>query len=302
MNWIRVARNIGSDVRVGRVARACGIRRAEAVGLIVNVLTHLPDEARDGDLRAFESCELEEWAAWEGDPGAFTTAFLAHMCTPDCVVRSWEKHNGAAIRDADKARERMQRARAERARAREMAQEAPERSGVCSAHGPRTGHEAPERSHLRDGTGRDVLTTTALTATNSGGAVPAPPGVGTARRRTRKAAAPVKWPQWSQAVRATMHDRWRSRLGDVPYPQWVAALGPVFGSPPPPWTFAQLAAAYDSWLSSVASGGASSPFVRRNPAACASVLSAIAQINDTVHPDDPERLASIDRLVHGRAV
>jgi hypothetical protein len=132
--------------------------------------------------------------------------------------------------------------------------------------------------------------------TNSSGAVPAP-----LVRKPRKAPDPVKWPDWPQPVRVKMHDRWRSRLGDVPYPQWVAALGPVFGNPPAPWTLAQMAGAYDSWLSSVGSGGPSSPFLRRNPAACASVLSAIAAINDTVHPDDPERIAAIDRLVHGKA-
>jgi hypothetical protein len=30
------------------------------------------------------------------------------------------------------------------------------------------------------------------------------------------------------------------------------------------------------------------------------VLAAIALKNDTMHPDDPERLAAIDRIVHGR--
>jgi len=119
--------------------------------------------------------------------------------------------------------------------------------------------------------------------------------------RASKRVDPVKWPEWPDDVRRRMYERWRSKLGDVPYAQWVAALGPVFGKPPAPWTFAQLAGAYDSWLSSVAAGGPSSPFLRRNPSACAAVLSAIAAINDAVHPDDPERLASIDRLVHGRA-
>jgi hypothetical protein len=133
--------------------------------------------------------------------------------------------------------------------------------------------------------------------TNAGGAVPAPPVPPASKA---KAARPVKWPDWPQSVRQRMHDRWRSRLGDVPYPQWVAALGPMFGATPAPWTFAQMATAYDSWLSSVASGGASSPFLRRNPSACASVLAAIAQVNDTMHADDPERLAAIDRIVHGR--
>jgi hypothetical protein len=139
--------------------------------------------------------------------------------------------------------------------------------------------------------------------TNADGALRAPsvPERTPKRKRTPKPDAAIKWPDWPQPVRAKMHERWRSRLGDVPYPQWVAALGPVFGTPPAPWTLAQMAGAYDSWLSSVGSGGPSSPFLRRNPAACASVLSAIAAINDTMRPDDPERLDAIDRVVHGKA-
>jgi hypothetical protein len=145
-----------------------------------------------------------------------------------------------------------------------------------------------------------TTTTTTTTLPMPDDATSASSGGRTRSRRT-KPPAPVKWPDWPQATRQKMHDRWRARLGDVPYPQWVAALGPVFGNPPDPWTFSQLATAYDSWLSSVGSGGASSPYLRRNPAGCASVLSAIAAINESVHPDDPERLAAIDRLVHGRA-
>lgn len=297
MNWIRIARNIGSDVRVGRVARACGVRRSEAVGLIVCVLTHLPDEARDGNLSDFQPSEIDGWAGWEGDSGMFGAAFLAHMCTEDGVVRAWEKHNGAAIRDADKARNRMKRAREERSRLREKAYEGPERSANAPPNVRRTHDEGPERSGLRDGTGRDVLPATDLKATNSSGAVPAPPVPKPRKARTPK---PVKWADWPQSVRQRMYDRWRAKLGDVPYPQWVAALGPMFGAPPAPWDLAALASAYDSWLSSVAAGGPSSPFLRRNPAACASVLAAVAAINATMHADDPERLSAIDRVVHGR--
>jgi hypothetical protein len=153
------------------------------------------------------------------------------------------------------------------------------------------------------GSSTPITTTTTTTSTSTtmpADATSASPGSGK-RTRSRKTPAPVKWPDWPQPVRAKMHERWRSRLGDVPYPQWVAALGPVFGTPPAPWTLAQLAGAYDSWLSSVGSGGPSSPFLRRNPAACASVLSAIAAINDTMRPDDPDRLDAIDRVVHGKA-
>jgi hypothetical protein len=170
---------------------------------------------------------------------------------------------------------------------------------VTGVHEPLMSHSGAAHEPLTRHTNDLRPTTNDLT--NSGGALRTPPVSGKSTDRKRKADAPVKWPDWPQAVRAKMHDRWRSQLGDVPYPQWVAALGPVFGNLPAPWTLAQMATAYDSWLSSVAAGGPSSPFLRRNPSACASVLSAIAAINAAAHPDDPERLEAIDRLVHGRA-
>jgi hypothetical protein len=170
---------------------------------------------------------------------------------------------------------------------------------VTAIHEPLMSHSGAAHEPLTHHTNDLRPTTNDLT--NSGGSLRAPPVSVKSTESKPKAPKPVKWPDWPKPVRAKMHERWRSRLGDVPYPQWVAALGPVFGNPPAPWTLAQMAQAYDSWLCSVAAGGPSSPFLRRNPSACASVLSAIAGINEASHPDDPERLEAIDRLVHGRA-
>jgi hypothetical protein len=287
------------DPAVLGLAEALGVSPPLTTGCLVGVLTHLPDHARTGDLSGVSDLTLERWAQWPGKRGRFAAAFRAYLCDPQGVVRGWEKHNGAAMREAEQARERMREARKVR---RTQA----ERS-------PNVRRTFDERALLRNGTERNITTEISDTAqisaqstdperaNNSGDALRASPVSVKSTEAKPKAPKPVKWPDWPQPVRAKMHDRWRSRLGDVPYPQWVAALGPVFGNPPAPWTLAQMAEAYDSWLCSVAAGGPSSPFLRRNPSACASVLSAIAGINEASHPDDPERLAAIDRLVHGRA-
>jgi hypothetical protein len=323
MNWIRVARNIGTDARVGRVARACGVRRAEAVGLIVNVLTKLPDEARDGNLAGFDTDELEVWAGWECAAGLFGAAFLEHMCTPDRVVRAWEKHNGAAIRDADKARDRMKRAREERSQIRENKREAPERSPHAPPNVRRTHDEAPERSGLRDGTGRDVTELQTLSgatiptqstdpnkATSAGvlrsqqpgldlGVVD-PPAVAKRPKRAKADGADAKWPSFSTEARQALHAEWQTAIGAVRYPQWIAELGPVFGGNVVVGALpVELAKAYRSYLSSVKAGGQGSRFA--SPAQFSRIVGMLVQAGRDFADDPQSRLEAIDRIVHGRA-
>lgn len=111
MNWIRICVNIADDPAIGAIADACDIPIAEALGCVVAVLCKLPAHAKTGDLSAIADRSLEKWANWEHERGAFATAFRRALCTPDGTVAAWERHNGAAMREADAARERMQEAR-----------------------------------------------------------------------------------------------------------------------------------------------------------------------------------------------
>jgi hypothetical protein len=150
MNWIRIAVGIKADPSVHAIAETCCRNDiGKAVGHVVNVLTELPDHARDGDLAGITDLTLEEWALWRGKSGAFATAFRAHLCT-GTRVRGWEKHNGKAVRDNDAARERM---KAKRDAEREAKQQPtpPEPPGERSANGSSNMHG----TFTSDGTGRD---------------------------------------------------------------------------------------------------------------------------------------------------
>lgn len=106
MNWIRVAVAIGDDPDVHLLAAAVGVRVAEAVGLVVGLLTKFPEHAPDGSLAKVPDSLVERWAGWEGDRGAFAVEFRRLFLTEDGVWSAWDKHNGAAMRDAQASRER----------------------------------------------------------------------------------------------------------------------------------------------------------------------------------------------------
>ena len=100
MNWVRIARNIKNDPRILTLAARCRVRVPEAVGLVVNLLVEFPDNAVDGHIEPIEDFVLEQWAGWVGDAGVFATHFRTLLCDEHGVVRAWEKHNGAAMREA----------------------------------------------------------------------------------------------------------------------------------------------------------------------------------------------------------
>lgn len=105
MNWIRVAVGIADDPDIHVLAETLGIRVAEAVGLVVSLLTRFPQHASDGDLSNIPATLVERWAGWDGERGACNTAIRALFLT-DGKWLAWEKHNGAALRDAEAARVR----------------------------------------------------------------------------------------------------------------------------------------------------------------------------------------------------
>lgn len=114
MNWIRIATKMKGDPRIGAVAADCKVRIEHAVGLVTCALMEFPDHARDGDISAVPDVVLEQWALWSGRVGVFAAAFRAHLCDETGAVRSWERHNGKAIRKAESDIERKRLAREQR--------------------------------------------------------------------------------------------------------------------------------------------------------------------------------------------
>ena len=158
MNWIRIAVAIGDDPDVHTLADRLGCRVAEAVGLVVCLLTRFPEHAPDGNLAQIPASLVERWAGWEGTRGEFDAAFRGIFLT-DGVWPAWERHNGTALREAESSRLRAAEYR------RRQADDLLNRTANGTANG------TTDRTHLRTD-GRTNLTTGRSRARN--GEPPAP--------------------------------------------------------------------------------------------------------------------------------
>lgn len=74
MSWYRHDAEAADHPKVMRLARALGVRQAEAHGLIANLWCWALRFAIDGDMRSFAPEDVECGAKWEGDSGAFVSA------------------------------------------------------------------------------------------------------------------------------------------------------------------------------------------------------------------------------------
>ncbi len=159
MNWIRIATGIMRDPTLVALSEALGVNVPCTTGHVVGVLTSLPEGAKTGDLSAVSDRTLEQWAMWKGKRGKFAAAFRTHLCDTQGVVRSWEKHNGAAIRRAGESAERAKTWREER------------KTNAKRTRSDRVANA--QRTSLRDETRRNEELTTPLRAVvSSGGAAP----------------------------------------------------------------------------------------------------------------------------------
>ena len=201
MPWIKIATAITTDAKVHHVAQRCKVRDAEAVGLIVGVLTTLPQLAPDGNLADVGDATVERVAMWEGKRGVFAEAFRAVWCA-DGVVSSWERWNGAAVREAAKRAKR----------AKEWRDENAERThSECIQNTEQTPNEQPKRKKEKK--------TTAFLETQEEGGIPSTP-------------AEVK--QWVAPFAHEPLDRLFQSVPDVP--SWVGlfrgyAAGLMTGRP-----------------------------------------------------------------------
>lgn len=208
MNWIRVAVGIVHDPSIHALADAAGVSVPTTTGHVVGLLTYLPQHCRDGDLSGVADATIERWAMWTGKRGKFATAFRAHLCDSKGVVKAWEKHNGAAIREADRTKERAKEWREERKKAADERRENAKRTAFA---------DRSERvANSVDGTGRDV---TVLPNNNSKSIAP---------RRRSAPKAEAKFPAFSKALCDTGYQAWLAKLGAADYAAFRKAFAPAF--------------------------------------------------------------------------
>ena len=115
ISWVRVSTKIADDPSVARIAAELRVKMPHAVGLVVAVLCQLPDHAKDGQLAQVPDSLIERWAGWDGKAGRFATSFRRELCDAEGTVRSWERYNGAPIREAEADLQRKRESRRTRA-------------------------------------------------------------------------------------------------------------------------------------------------------------------------------------------
>ena len=291
MNWIRIDVGIMDDPSVGALAGALGVSVPLTTGHLVGVLRKLPTHAKDGDLSRIPASTIELWAMWAGKKGKFAAAFRAHLCTAQEVVRGWEKHNGAAIREAQRSADRAKEWREERRRTARERRSPPVPNAV--------------RTVLRNETRRDetnYLTTT--TDSGSADAAPPPPPLALTRVTTPKATRkPAAYPHFPVELCQSLHGLWVSTFGACDYPRFRKEFGPLFtmaeaDRPAEAPTNAELAAALKSYAD-LAPLGAAARFANVNHAA--GCLAAIARTRRELSDDPSRRSDAVMRLIHGRA-
>ena len=280
MNWIKVATKMRTSVSVRALSRDIGKDMGASVGYVVCVLLMLPDHARDGDLSQISDDDIEEWALWRGKPGKFAPAFVAHLCTPQRVVRVWDLMNGAAIRASDQAKDRVKRWREERKANADVTRNVQRTLPVTYE----------ERTPLRDGTGRDVQLTTMSDAD-----APAVP-----KKSKRKGAKPVDdaaFPHFPIPDRQAAFATWTRKRGSVGFSRLVLALGPCWPAPDDANrpTGAALLWALDLYCTVIAEGR-SAPFGSIEKAA--EVLVALARLQGQ-YSDPIARHDAAYQMLHG---
>jgi len=288
VNWIRIAVGIGRDPSVIALSRALGVSTPLTTGCCVLVFAEIPSVSRGGDLSGVSDDAIEAWAQWPGKRGKFAAAFRSHLCTDEGVVRSWEKHNGAAIRESDKAKDRMRMARE---RSRNTHERSPNVTGTV------------RRTFASDVTGRDE--TVLLTTTDSGTADAAPPlTLALAPVAPPKPPKkPAAFPHFPVPLCQQLHGLWVSTFGACDYPRFRKEFGPLFtlaeaDRPAEAPTNAELAAALKSYAD-LAPLGLAARFA--NVSHAAGCLAAIARTRRELADDPSRRSDAVMRIIHGRA-
>lgn len=209
MNWIKIAVGIMRDPSILALSEALGVSVPTTTGHVLGVLTALPEGSADGDLSVVSDRTLEHWAMWTNKRGRFAAAFRTYLCTPQGVVRSWEKHNGKAIAKAKQAAERTRLWRET------------QKENAKRMHTERVPNAS--RTAQRDETRRDVQNNN----NNKQLGADTPPR----QAKATSGEKPAKYPHFAAAVCDAGYNAWLAKLGATDYAQFRKAFAPIFNIP-----------------------------------------------------------------------
>lgn len=109
--WIRVHANLRDKPVTDRCAQACGVRIAEAAGLLVALWGAVSQHARNGAIRDVSDAQLERWAGWEGKRGTFAKFVREHHMDDAGRINEWDEYAGALEQRRASDRDRKRKSR-----------------------------------------------------------------------------------------------------------------------------------------------------------------------------------------------
>lgn len=110
--WIRVHANLHAKPVVFRAMESLGVRKAEAIGLLVTFWGSVSQHVVNGNIKDATDLQLEEWAGWNGKRGRFAAFVRAKHLDEDSRVNEWDEYHGKL----EDRREKDRRRKAERRR------------------------------------------------------------------------------------------------------------------------------------------------------------------------------------------
>lgn len=116
MAFCRLEDTFHNDAKWRRIASLLGIDRVTAAGHVAFLYSWAAQHARDGDLRDFDSVDLEDAMGWQGDAGALVEALIServgileqgdHGLFIHAYMEKAETHRAAVRKRAQRMREK----------------------------------------------------------------------------------------------------------------------------------------------------------------------------------------------------
>jgi hypothetical protein len=238
IKWVRVNARLADDVQVRRFAVALlpSLPARAAVcateGLLVNLWGQLAESAPSGDVSGCDDDQIEAWARWWGEPGAFASAWRGEF-TSRGHVQDWEDYNGAALRRLSEDADRKRRKRGGKASAQtsmDLGEDAPQDN---PAERPQSVQRTVRRTSAVNGNGDGngqlkagrVVTEQIPAREDAEVAATAAPNDQPTDRVVRTAGGEVTFPAQATALLERFYPKNPARMADAAK-QLLAALGP----------------------------------------------------------------------------
>ncbi len=114
--WIELHDTVREHPKIAKLARRLGVPLVQAIGHVTALWCWTLRMAPDGDLRSFDSEDIEVAAMWEGPPGAFVAAAVAVRLldarSNGHVIHDWDDYSGS-LKAAERKRKERERKQAE---------------------------------------------------------------------------------------------------------------------------------------------------------------------------------------------